>query len=273
MNSQRPRSDFTDVDRADVPEGYVQCMDFQHERAFVQMYKQHARLLLDILPGQQILDAGCGTGEDAQEFARLVGSEGHVIGLDFSQAMLDAARLRSQETLLPVSFIQGDLHRLPFAENSFDRCYADKTFQHLPNPELALTELIRVIRPGGRLVIVDPDHDTHVLDTPYPELTRRFFRFRGEGMRQPDIAHRQYRLFQKSGMKDIVVELLTWVTTDYETIQPLAHFIEGMRLAQQHGVVTAEEATKWIAYLEEAVDTGRFFHAVTYFITAGCKPL
>ncbi|GHO85867.1 hypothetical protein [Dictyobacter formicarum] len=66
---------------------------------------------------------------------------------------------------------------------------------------------------------------------------------------------------------------MTWVTTDYETIHPLARFVEGMRLAQHHEVVTVEEATKWIAYLEEAMHTGRFFHSVTYFITAGRKPL
>lgn len=58
MHTQRPKSDFTNVDRADDPEMYAQCMDFQHKTAFVQMYKHRARLLLNILPGQQILDAG-----------------------------------------------------------------------------------------------------------------------------------------------------------------------------------------------------------------------
>jgi len=272
MHEQRPKSDFTNVDRATTPEGYVQCMDFQHGAAFVQRYKQHARLLLDILPGQQILDAGCGTGEDVQELSKLLGPEGQVIGLDFSQTMIDIAMLRGQETLFPVSFLQGDLHQLPFADNIFDRCYADKTFQHLPNPKLALSELVRVMKPGGRLVIVDPDHDTHVLDTPYPEITRRFFRFRNEGMQQPDIAHRQYALFQEYGLRDVVVEPLTWVTTDYETIRPLSRFIEGMRLAQQQEVVTDSEAAEWITYLERAMQTGSFFHAVTYFITTGRKP-
>lgn len=186
--------------------------------------------------------------------------------------MLTKATSRGLETLLPVSFLQGNLHQLPFADNTFDRCYADKTFQHLPNPKQALAELIRVTKPGGRLVIVDPDHDTHVLDTPYPEVTHRFFRFRSAGIRQPDIAHRQYALFREYGLRDIEVEPLTWVTTDYETIQPVSHFIEGMCLAQQQGVVTTEEATQWIASLEGAIQTGRFFHAVTYFITTGCKP-
>src|SRR5947208_10663180 len=128
MDTQHPRSEFSDVDRSCMPQGYVQCMDFQHSTAFVQMYKQHTRSLLDLQPGLRVLDAGAGTGEDAREIAKLVGPAGQVIGLDFSQTMLDVAQQRSQGTNLPVSFCQGDIHQLPFADNTFDRCYADKTF-------------------------------------------------------------------------------------------------------------------------------------------------
>ncbi len=272
MSTQRPQSGFTDVDHTDAPANYVQLMDFQHGTAFVQMYKQRARRLLDIQPGQRILDAGCGTGEDARELARLTGPDGYVTGVDLSQTMLDEAERRSQGQSLPISFRQGDIHQLLFDDDTFARCYADKTFQHLPDPKQALSELIRVTRPGGRLVIVDPDHDTHVLDTPYPDVTRRFFRFRSSGIRQPDIAHRQYGMFREAGLTDIVVEPLTWIATDYESIRPLSHFIEGMRLAEQHGTVTSEEASHWIAALQDSINAGRFFHAVTYFITAGRKP-
>lgn len=155
-----------------------------------------------------------------------------------------------------MSFRQGDIHHLPFADNAFDRCYADKTFQHLPNPKQALSELIRVLKPGGRLVIVDPDHDTHVLDTPYPDVTRRFFRFRSDGMQQSGIAHQQYALFKEYGLTDVMAEPLTRITTDYETIRQSSGFIEGMHLAQQYDAVTAEEAQRWITYLEEAMRTG-----------------
>lgn len=271
MSNQRTQSGFTDVDHTDAPANYIQLMDFQHGTAFVQMYKQHARRLLDVQPGQRILDAGCGTGEDARELARLAGPDGHVTGVDISQTMRDEAEQRSQGQSLPISFRQDDIHQLPFDDGAFDRCYADKTFQHLPDPKRALSELVRVTRPGGRLVIIDPDHDTHVLDTPYPDVTRRFFRFRSSGIRQPDIAHRQYAMFREAGLIDIVVEPLTWTATDYESIRPLSHFIEGMRLAEQHDVVTAEEASQWINALQYAINAGRFFHAVTYFITAGRK--
>jgi hypothetical protein len=98
-------------------------------------------------------------------------------------------------------------------------------------------------------------------------------RFRNDGMRQPGIAHRMYAYFKEAGLTDVQVESLMRVTTDYETIRPVAHFIEGMRSVQQHGIVTEEEAALWIAALEEAMQTRRFFHTMTSFITCGQKPL
>jgi ubiquinone/menaquinone biosynthesis C-methylase UbiE len=271
MSNQRPRSEFTDVDHARTPSDYVHLLDAQRSILFIQRYKHRVRALLDLYPGQQVLDAGTGTGEDAQEVAKLVVPGGQVVGLDMSQIMIDEARLRMQDPSLPLRFVQGDIQHLPFEAATFDRCYADRIFIHLPDPRAVLAELVRVTKPGGRILIAEGDHESQVLDTPYPEVTRRFFRFRSDGMLQPDIAHRLYALFQEAGLEDVQVEPMARLTTDYETIRPVAHYIEGMRTAQSCGVVTAEEAEQWILYLEEAMRTGRFFHAIMWFLTSGRK--
>ncbi len=272
MDDQRPKSGFTYIDQENDPEIYIELLDAQQHMDFIKLYKKHAHTFLDLQTGQTILDAGAGTGEDAREMAERIGPIGQVVGLDLSSVMVKTAQQRSQGTGLPVRFLQGDIQNLFFADDSFDRCYADRTFQHIPNPELALSELIRVTKPNGLLVIVDPDHETQVLDSPYVEVTRRFFRFRNDGMRQPGIAHRLYALFREAGLVDIQVIPLTWVTTDYKTILPIARYFEGIREAQLHGVVTQLEAEEWIASLEEAIRTGHFFHAITFFITKGRKP-
>lgn len=271
-SDQRPHSEFTDVDHAQNPADYIQMLDAQRSMPFIQQYKQRVHTLLELHPGLQVLDAGAGTGEDAQEVAKLIAPGGQVVGLDASQIMIDEAKRRVQDSSLPLRFVQGDIQHLPFETATFDRCYADRIFVHLPDPQLALAELVRVTRPGGLILVADGDHETQVLDTPYPDVTRRFFRFRSDGMRQPDIGHRLYALFKDAGLLDVQVEPLARVTTDYETIRPVAHYIEGMRLAQEYGVVTAEEAKQWILYLEEAMRTGRFFHAMMWFITVGRKP-
>lgn len=272
MELRRPHSEFTDVDSARAPSDYVKMLDDQRSMPFNQQYKQRLRVLLDLHPGLQVLDAGTGTGEDAQEVAKLVAPGGQVVGSDLSQIMINEASRRVQDPRLPLRFMQADIYHLPFEDSTFDRCYADRVFLHLTEPQIALSELIRVTKSGGKIAIADGDHETQVLDTPYPDVARRFFRFRNSGMRQPDIGHRLYGLFKQADLTDIQVEPLTRVTTNYETIQPVARFIEGMRLAQEHDIVTAEEAEQWIAYLEEAMQTGRFFHAMTWFIVVGCKP-
>ena len=272
MSDSRPHSEFTDVDSAQNPADYVQMLDAQRAVPFIREYKQRVRTLLDLHAGQRVLDAGMGTGEDAQKMARLVAPEGEVVGLDFSQIMIDEARRRVHDASLRVRFVQGDIQQLPFEDAAFDCCYADRVFIHLPDPQRAVAELVRVTRPGGRIVIAEGDHETQVLDSPYREVTRRFFRFRNDGMRQPGVAHRLYALFKDAGLVDVQVEPMARVTTDYETIRPVAHYIEGMRLAESCGIVSAVEAEQWIVALEEAMRTGRFFHVMMWFITMGRKP-
>ena len=274
QNTNRPKAEFTDVDRAADPQYYVDCLDFQHTTAFNQAYKQRSYALLDLSSGHRVLDVGCGTGEEARAMARLVGPKGHVTGLDFSQAMVDVAKQRSEGSDLSdlsVSFVQADARAMPFADNTFDRCRADKTFQHLPNPRGALTEMVRVTKPGGTILIVEPDHETRVLTSPYPEITRRFLAFRNGTLQQPGIAHQLYAFFKEYGLIDVYVEPIVQATTDYETIHPVSMLAEGMRVAQQHGVVTAAEADRWIAAFEDDIRHGRFFHAMNYFFTVGRK--
>src|SRR5207302_8109355 len=126
MSDQRPRSEFTDVDHAQSPADYVRILDAQRSIRFIQQYKQRVRALLDLHPGQQVLDAGTGTGEDAQAMATLVAPGGQVVGLDMSQIMIDEAKRRVQDPSLPLRFVQGDIQHLPFEQATFDRCYADR---------------------------------------------------------------------------------------------------------------------------------------------------
>jgi ubiquinone/menaquinone biosynthesis C-methylase UbiE len=164
---------FDDVDREAHPEWFVTVLDQQHAQIFKQQYKRRVLELLEVRPGMAMLEAGCGAGQDARDLAAIVGPGGHVTGLDYSQTMVEEARRRYGAHGLPLDFVQGDLHALVFADASFDRCRADRTFMHLADPRRALGELARVLKPGGRLLIVEPDHETRVIDTPYKDVTRR----------------------------------------------------------------------------------------------------
>lgn len=272
MTREAPKAEFTDVDNSSDPQWYVNCLDEQHASGLLQRSKEHTLEALAVQEGQYILDAGCGTGIDALEMASLVGGGGCVIGIDHSAQMVRAARERGRKTNLPVSFFQSDIHHLAFADNTFNRCRSDKTFQHLSNPYQALLELIRVTKPGGKIVIADPDHETLVIDTPYREVNRRFAQFRSDAFEGGGIAHQLYRFFIECGLENVVVEPLTSVYTDYEERKITSPYLKEIWIAQEHGVVSHSEAEKWSSYLEEAIETGRFFCMQTYVITSGFKP-
>ncbi len=153
MGERLPKAGFTDVDREADPSYYVGCLDLQRAEAFNRAYKRRTFELLDIRPSHRILDVGCGTGDDALEMAELVGVDGKVVGIDYSRTMVEEACERGRASSLPVEFLHGHAHQLPLPDGSFDHCRADKTFQHLPEPERALSEMIRVTKPEGRLLV------------------------------------------------------------------------------------------------------------------------
>jgi ubiquinone/menaquinone biosynthesis C-methylase UbiE len=107
---------------------------------------------------QRILDIGCGTGQ----FAALVAKELPqvlVFGLDLSSGMLHRARARHFANADDLPLVQADSERLPFADDSFDAVTCSHSFHHYPQQEQVLREIHRVLRPGGRAMIIDGDRD------------------------------------------------------------------------------------------------------------------
>jgi ubiquinone/menaquinone biosynthesis C-methylase UbiE len=109
------------------------------------------------------LDAGCGTGFLSFELA----ARGHrVTGVDFAPAMLAEARRKAAERDVSVRFEKADAEQLPFPPHSFDLAISRHVLWTLPHPEAAIDEWIRVLRPGGRLVVVDGQFDPGFLVEP-----------------------------------------------------------------------------------------------------------
>jgi SAM-dependent methyltransferase len=97
-------------------------------------------------PGEKILDVGCGTGSMTAALARR-GDHAAIVGIDVSQPYLDFARAHNKDPR--VTFEIADASSLPFARGHFDRAICQLVLQFLPDPALAVTEMCRVVRPGG----------------------------------------------------------------------------------------------------------------------------
>jgi arsenite methyltransferase len=119
--------------------------------------------------GQTVLDIGCGAGMDLLLAAKRTGPDGHAIGVDMTDAMIERAR-KSVATsgLRQVEIRKGDATSLPIADCSIDVVNSNGVLNLVPEKELCFREIVRVLKPGGRLHLADI-----TLDVELPEDARR----------------------------------------------------------------------------------------------------
>lgn len=118
-----------------------------------RLWKRKVTALAAVKPGDRALDLCCGTGDIALALAEQ-GAE--VTGLDFSEKMLEVANHRLEKSKCQsLKFIQGDAQSLPFPDNSFDAITVGYGLRNLSNLETGLREMVRVARPGARIVSLD----------------------------------------------------------------------------------------------------------------------
>jgi demethylmenaquinone methyltransferase/2-methoxy-6-polyprenyl-1,4-benzoquinol methylase len=111
--------------------------------------------LANVEPGSMILDCATGTGDLAIEFKKAVGASGKVFGTDFCKEMLERAPQKAHAEGLEIFFSQQDVTALPYEDNSFDVVSIAFGIRNVENPHKGLSEMLRVLKPGGRLMVLE----------------------------------------------------------------------------------------------------------------------
>jgi ubiquinone/menaquinone biosynthesis C-methylase UbiE len=159
--------------------------------------------------GSQVLDAGCGEGKTAIRMAERFGYS--LTGVDLLQESIKLAKDNAKKSSAKVIFQVSNFMHLPFDDASFDCVYALETFTHAPDDKKALREFIRVLRPGGRLIIFD--YETAKLEAIPDKKIVNSMRAVGHGTSAPGLTNFTHgyfkRTFSEGGLKQIRVDDLT----------------------------------------------------------------
>ncbi len=264
-------STFPDVDKAANAEKMVHYLKAVSSLEMVKRYKRSTYDLLNVKPGEHILEVGCGAGDDARALAQLAGREGRVVGMDLSQTMIADAQKKAVGLGTSLEFRQGDAHQLPFPDCTFDACRVDRVLQHLEDPQRAIAEMARVLKVGGRVAAAEPDWDTLVIDVPDRSLARKIIHHKCDSSRQGWIGRRLKNLFSAAGLTDISVDTHTLILTEL----PLADQFIGIRLAAANAAadraISEQEAELWRRWLDQSSADGSFFCGLTGFSVKGHK--
>jgi len=135
--------------------GFYDVMNSVMTAGLHHAWRRRAADLAGVGPGDRVLDVATGTGDLALELATRVGPGGEVIGSDFSPQMLTRARLKAPAATAPISFEWANAMALPYADGEFAAATVGFGARNFSDLDLGLSEMARVVRPGGRVVVLE----------------------------------------------------------------------------------------------------------------------
>ena len=264
----------SDLDRTG---NLITCLDAIRSHPFFKDVKEESFRLLDLHAGDRILEVGCGTGQDAWNLAFLTGCSGLVAAIDPGLSMLREAQKGSpcsasstHKRNSPV-FARMDGRFLGFDNAVFDAVREDRALQHIEHPENVVGEMLRVLRPGGRFVLFEPDWELFIIDHPMPEITRHIMNFWADQFMNGWIGRRLCRICLDHGARDITILPRTLILHDLDTCDQIFGIKDTVSHAREVGLISTDDGEDWLSALNELDNTDRFFSSFTGFLVTGRK--
>jgi ubiquinone/menaquinone biosynthesis C-methylase UbiE len=251
----------------------VARMDRMYSSAPVAEQRAKTRAALALSEGERGLDIGCGPGFLACEMGREVGAAGRITGLDNSPDMITAATQRARREGLAerLEFVVGDAAHLELPPAAFDFVVAVQVYLYVQEIERALAEAHRVLRPGGRLVIVDTDWDSCVWLTADRERHRRVLAARVRELSQPHLPPVLPGLLRRAGFKLATVEVHPMLNRRYEPESLSGGLIEATpKIVSRFGIDPAE-AEAWVNDLKSRTSEDDYFFSLNRYLFVACR--
>jgi arsenite methyltransferase len=229
---------------------------------------------LALQAGERVVDVGSGPGLLAAEMAAQVGPAGRVVGLDLSDPMLALSRQRCRDldSGTCLRFLKADAARLPFADRMFDVAVATQVYEYVPVVAAALAEAYRVLRPGGRVLVLDTDWDSIVWAAGDPARMQRLLAAWAGRFADPHLPRSLSSQLQGAGFHLERREVLVLFNPEYD---PDTYSVANGQImadfAVSQGRMPPEEAQAWLRDLQRLGRQGRYFFSLNRYLFLATK--
>lgn len=254
--------------------GYVSPQYLKMIANIVRSFKISTYEMMCIQKGDTVLDIGCGPGVDTVELSSYVGPNGKVYGIDIDEEMIECANNEAVEKKVSNNVIHqiGSLDNMPFEDNSINACRAERLFQVIPSDidrQPLFNEIYRVLKPSGKVVLVDTDWATSSVDYSDENIERKLLAFLATQMRPDGFAGRSFKRYLLQGrFTDVEIRSISLVQTKYEETAFGEWLISA---AVEKDVITKDEADLWNNELKKKSDDGIFYASVGSVIAVATK--
>lgn len=185
--------------------------------------KNHERLSKLLKPGMTVLDIGCGPGSITRGIAKKVAPNGQVVGVDLNRHLIAEAR-NSAQNISNLSFEVGNIYDLPCIK-TFDLIVASRIFHWLEQPLKALETMAKCVKPGGRVIVHEPNLEKLIWQPNPPNSFKAFYNafleWRTETRMDNTIGDKLSKMFEDSGFVDVIetpqLEISNSTDSDFET--------------------------------------------------------
>jgi arsenite methyltransferase len=222
--------------------------------------------MLELQPREHVLDIGSGPGFLACEMAVVVGEEGSVHGIDPSDSMLAIAAHRERDPgAAPTEFRKGDAIDLPYPDASFDAVVSTQVYEYVEDMAAALAEARRVLRPGGRLLVLDTDWDSVVWRSSDRDRMRRILEAWDEHLVDPHLPARLTGLLTGAGFTMRLRRTIPILNAGFDSdtySAGLIGFVTGFVPGRQG--ITEDEARAWADDL--AAQASDYFFSINRYV-------
>ena len=256
----------------------LDTMDATGEWTATIELRRWERQRLQLVTGERLIDVGCGTGDAGLALGADIGVDGELVGIDSSAAMLEAARGRASNAPCRVRFAVGDALSLDEPDRSFDAARSERTLQWVADPGAAITELVRVLRPAGRLCLIDTDWSTLRLDVGDPEVERSVGAALSVERGRPSNVGRRLAALVREARCTVVGERAAtqvWTSWDPDATPAPAGCFSMHSLADdlvERDQIESAEAEGFVEQIQDAARAGRFSMQLTMHAVFATAP-